>query len=120
AAYLREAFAVWAAPDEFAHRVARHTGGNALFVRELTRELVRDEILAERDGRWNLTRPLEQLSLGVPATLQQMLDSQFQRLQRTEQQTLRGGSVYGEQVSIDDIAALGDAPVDRVEGACEA
>ena len=69
--------------------------------------------------RQALARPLENIDPGVPDTLQQMLEIQFERLHVTEQAVLKSASVAGDRFSAWGISeSLNMEPTD-VEAVCE-
>jgi predicted ATPase len=55
--------------------------------------------LAEQGGRWTLNSPVDTLDPGVPQTLQEMLQMQFERLEVNDHRILRCSSVCGERFS---------------------
>ena len=118
--YLQAAFPAPAFPAGFAGVLHRHSNGNALFMREILKELVKRGILDGTTGRCRLSCPAEEIVVGVPATLQQMVDLQFDRLGAMEQRTLRAASVCGRRFSVPAIASALEMPVDRIEEVCDA
>src|SRR5262249_16892247 len=63
--------------------------------------------------------PLEEIDLGVPETLQGMLEVQFDQLSVPEQRILKSASVAGEHFSVWAIAASVDMTPDKIEDLCE-
>jgi predicted ATPase len=105
--------------DDLAGLIHRHSAGNPLFVTALVRDLLTSGIV-ERDGTtWRLTVPVERIEPGVPATLQDMLNVQFDQLADQEQRVLRRASAIGERFPA---WAVADGPADNesVERICEA
>ena len=98
--------------------IHRHAGGNALFVSALVRDLVANGTVVHDDGEWKLTAPVQSIAPGVPPSLQDMLNVQFDQLTSVEQRMLRAASVIGERFPAWMIAA--DAgELEDVEGVCE-
>src|SRR5262245_9061033 len=98
--------------------IHRHSGGNALFVSALVRDLVANGTVVHDDGEWKLTAPVQSIAPGVPPSLQNMLNVQFDQLTRAEQRVLRAASIIGERFPIGMIAT--DAgELEEVEGVCE-
>jgi DNA-binding winged helix-turn-helix (wHTH) protein len=60
--------------------IYRLSGGNALFMTTIVRDMVDKGVIVEENGHWALSRPLADVAPAVPATLQQMLGAQFVRL----------------------------------------
>ena len=119
AEYLSLAFGQVEFTDDLAGLIHRHSAGNPLFVTALVRDLLTNGIVA-RDGTstWRLTVPVERIEPAVPATLQDMLNVQFDQLAHPEQGVLRRASAIGERFSAWAIAD-GPAEVEAVERVCE-
>ena len=107
-------------PSALANLIYRHSGGNALFMVAIVRELKERGLLAESEGAWSVTTPVTEIELDVPETLQHLLDLQFEQLSADEQQLLRTASVAGERFSVWAIAPLLKRDEAAVEDICEA
>src|SRR5262245_38513095 len=105
-------------PSGLAGAIHRQSGGNALFMTTIVRDLVDRGVIAQDGGRWAMTRPLADVALGVPATLQQTLERQFSRLSATEQRVLSQASVAGERFSVWALMTP-ELTADEIENACE-
>ncbi|HSR08066.1 MAG TPA: AAA family ATPase, partial [Bryobacteraceae bacterium] len=99
--------------------VHRHSEGNPLFMTAIVSDLVKSGLLAEAEGSWKLTAPLEQIVPDVPETLQQMLEIQVERLSEPEQRVLKSASVAGRRFSAWSVAAMLGAGVAETEETCE-
>ncbi len=99
--------------------VHRHSEGNPLFMTAIVSDLVKSGLLAEEEGSWKLTAPLEQIVPDVPETLQQMLEIQVERLSEPEQRVLKSASVAGRRFSAWSVAAMLGAGVAETEETCE-
>ena len=99
--------------------IHRQSGGNALFMTAIVRDMVDKGVIVERSGSWALSRPLNEVALAVPATLQQMLEAQFARLSAVEQRVLSQASVAGDRFSVWAVTTEPDLTSDAVETACE-
>ena len=99
--------------------VHRHSEGNPLFMTAIVNDLVKSGLLAEAEGSWGLTAPLEQIVPDVPETLQQMLEIQVERLSESEQRILKSASVAGRRFSAWSVAAMLGAEVAETEETCE-
>lgn len=99
--------------------VFRHSGGNALFMVAIVQDIVKKGLIAQDHGRWKLTQPLEGIDPGVPETLQQMLEVQFEQLSADEQRILKSGSVTGEHFSVWAIATTLEIGAGQIEDCCE-
>ncbi|MEO2003206.1 MAG: AAA family ATPase, partial [Candidatus Poribacteria bacterium] len=67
-----------ALPTEVVEQVVAKTDGVPLFVEELLKTVIDSEMVEERDGRYELTRPLP--ALGIPSTLHASLMARLDRL----------------------------------------
>jgi predicted ATPase/DNA-binding winged helix-turn-helix (wHTH) protein len=94
--YVAARFAPGDVPAAFGTVIHRHSDGNPLFMVAMLDHLQQQGVLAQVDGRWVLTVPLETVNPGVPETLKQMLQLQLQHASKAEQQLLAmmlGGEV---------------------------
>ena len=98
--------------------IHQHSGGNALFVSAVARDLVANGTVVRAGDGWKLTVPPGRLEPGVPASLQEMLSAQFDQLSDGEQRVLRAASVIGERFAAWTIAADA-ADLEHVERLCE-
>jgi DNA-binding winged helix-turn-helix (wHTH) protein/tetratricopeptide (TPR) repeat protein len=119
AEYLGTEFPKASFPPGISDLVFRHSGGNALFMVAIVQDLVKKGLIAQEHGRWKLTQPLEGIDPGVPETLQQMLEVQFEQLNVEEQRILKSGSTAGEHFSVWAIATTLDIEADQIEDYCE-
>src|SRR5262249_58587547 len=97
--YLSAEFPGADLPSGLAGLIHRHSGGNALFMTAIVRDMVDKGVVAEDGGRWTLTRRLANVAPEVPASLQEMLEAQFTRLTASEQRILSHASVAGGRFS---------------------
>ena len=104
--------------DDLAGLIHRHSGGNPLFVTALVRDLLANGIVARDGDTWRLTEPVERLEPAVPATLQDMLNVQFDELLDEERRVLRRASAIGERFAAWAVAD-GLAEIEAVERICE-
>src|SRR5712675_1305950 len=118
--YLTEEFAecTFAAAD-LAKLVHRHSGGNALFMVGIVQSMLKKGVIAQLQGKWALTVPLEKIAPGVPETLQQLIQVQFEQLSMSEQGILRGASVAGDRFSVWAVTGALEIESSRIEDACE-
>jgi predicted ATPase len=100
--YVTARFAPGDVPAAFGTVIHRHSDGNPLFMVAMLDHLQQQGVLAQVDGRWVLTVPLETVNPGVPETLKQMLQLQLQHASKAEQQLLACAAVAGQQFDCDD------------------
>ena len=107
-------------PTGLAALIHRRSVGNPLFMVAIAQDMQKRGWIARDNGVWKLAVSLDRTDPGVPETLQQMLDAQFDQLSAPEQQLLRIGSVAGERFSVALISSLLDLASGRIEELCEA
>src|SRR5258707_11968210 len=95
AEYLAVAFADSDFPSGLAELIHRNSGGNALFMTGIVRDIAERGSIVQEGGKWVLTAPLQDIYPGIPETLQQMLENQFEQLSAEEQRILETCSVAG-------------------------
>lgn len=83
----------------------QHTGGNPLFMVNMVEHLLHEGVIAEGDGQWHLRQDITSTEVGVPDSLRQLIEKQFERLTPHEQQTLEAASVAGAEFSAAAVAA---------------
>jgi len=120
AEYLAVKFVDGAFPSRFAKLIYHHSGGNALFMVTILQDMIKKGLLAQANGRWTLSVPLEDIDPSVPETLDQLIELQFQQLNPFEQRILRSASVAGERFSVWGISTSAEIDPDSIEDACEA
>jgi len=98
-------------PLGLAEVLHRHSGGNPMFMVAVVEHLGRRGLLARADDRWYLPVPLDEIELGVPENLRQLIEAQVDRFSSEEQRVLEAASASG--VSFDSevvAAAIGETP----------
>jgi class 3 adenylate cyclase/tetratricopeptide (TPR) repeat protein len=92
-------------PVALLERLPASTGGNPLFVREMVRMLVDDDVLrAESDGSWELRVAPD--AIDVPPTIQSLLSARLDRLTTDEQIVLERAAVWGTEVPVGALVDL--------------
>ena len=106
-------------PEGLAALIHHQSDGNPLFMTAIVAELIESGSISKDDGTWRLTKPLGEIELGVPDTLQQMLELQADQLNEVERQVLRSASVAGRRFSAWSVGAMLHMDVSRAEEICE-
>jgi len=119
AEYLSESFQGSPFPDGLVSLIHRHSDGNPLFMSAIVTDLVKQKAVALNGGHWKLTAPLEALELGVPETMQQMMELQVDQLSEPEQRILRTASVAGQRFSAWAVGAMLGTGAAQAEETCE-
>ena len=95
AEYLAVAFPGADLPAGLASVVYRQSDGNPLFMTALLDHLAQKGVLAQTQGQWRIIAPLDDIQVGVPETLKQMLELQMRHLNDGERRLLKCASVAG-------------------------
>lgn len=96
-------------PDELSGRLGASTAGNPLFVRELVRMLVDDQILVRAGDHWDLAVDLD--AVEVPPTIQSLLATRVERLPVEERKLVELASVVGTEFALGAVVDLAGAEV---------
>lgn len=119
AEYISKEFLDANLPSEIAPFIYRHSEGNPLFMVAIVQDMIKKGSIVHDDGEWRLTAPIETIDPGVPQSLQQMLEVQFESLTPAEQRALEAASVVGEHFSAWMIALVLDERPDQIEDLCD-
>jgi DNA-binding winged helix-turn-helix (wHTH) protein/predicted ATPase len=98
--------------------IHQRTDGHPLFMVTVVDTLIQQQSLVELAGRWAVQEGIEKVALGVPESLQQLVEQQLRQLSPEDQHLLESGSVAGMQFSAAAVAAGLEARVDTVEERC--
>src|SRR5829696_8273749 len=120
AAHLESRFPSAPLPDGLAEVLARRSGGNPLFMRNLLDHWLAEATLAERGGAVALERPRSALEAGVPPTLHAHIRDQLERLPAADAELLGAASVAGRDFSVETVAAALGRDREDVASRCAA
>jgi predicted ATPase len=81
--------------------------------------LVGRSLIVEAEGRWELKGKLREVEEGVPESLREMIERQFEGLSVEEQRVLEAGSVAGVEFSAAAVAAALEEEVFQIEERCQ-
>jgi len=116
AQYLAVKFPQSQLPASLAHILHRRTDGNPLFLVNAVDALIAQGAVREEvGGRWQLQVALDEVKIGVPEGLRQMIEQQIDRLSEEEQHALEAASVVGADFSAAVAAAGLLEELERVE-----
>ncbi|HJY81218.1 MAG TPA: hypothetical protein VKK81_09060, partial [Candidatus Binatia bacterium] len=104
--------------QSLAQVIHQHTEGNPLFMVNVVEHVMAQGALVQVDGRWVLRGGVEEVAVGVPENLRQMIEQDFDRLSPEERRLLEVASVAGMEFSAAAVAAGLEAAGDEVEGRC--
>jgi predicted ATPase len=117
--YLAKQFPNHDFPEGLAPWIQSRTEGNPLFMVNMVDQLVELELITYQGGRHILSKSLESVKPGVPATIQQMIMRQIEQCSDRERQVLEAGSVAGMNFNAMAVAAALDKEVEQVEDLCK-
>lgn len=120
ASYLAGRFPGAQLPSELVRVMHQRTEGNPLFMVNMVTYWLTQGWLVEGEGGWTLNAELAELQASIPASLQQMLETQLDRLSPEEQRVLEVGSVAGVEFSAAAVAAGLEDDVMRIDERCAA
>jgi len=93
--YLALQFVRHAFPPDLASLIHAKTEGSPLFMVDLVRFLRDRAIFVERDGEWRLARPVADIELTLPESVQGMIQRKIDQLDADERRLLGTASVQG-------------------------
>jgi DNA-binding winged helix-turn-helix (wHTH) protein len=102
-----------------ARLVHEHTDGNPLFVVNMVDALIAQGQIARRSDGWMLTVPLDQITMGIPDSLQQLIENQLERLGEDERRVLSVASIAGAEFSTRTLSGGMDFSIAEIEAVCE-
>ena len=81
--------------------------------------LVAQGLIDKDNGGWKLRGRVEDIEVGAPESLRQMIEKQIERLGPEERRVLEVASVAGVEFSAAAVAAGSEEEIVQVEGRCE-
>jgi DNA-binding winged helix-turn-helix (wHTH) protein/tetratricopeptide (TPR) repeat protein len=115
--YLAARFERHQLPVRFAHEVHGHTSGNPLFLVRVLDDWVKEGVIRERAGTWQLARDVETMSINVPDGVVALIERDVDRLDSLERLVLEAASIVGDDFDATTLAAALDrqaAPIDDI------
>jgi DNA-binding winged helix-turn-helix (wHTH) protein/tetratricopeptide (TPR) repeat protein len=119
AEYLSNEFADSRFAAGLARVIHRHSDGNALFMTAIVRDIVNRGLIVRDGEKWALTAAVEDIDPGIPETLQQMLEIQFDQMEVEEKRILQCCSVAGERFPVWASAVMLGTSHTAVEEVCD-
>lgn len=99
--------------------IHERTEGNPLFMVNVLDFLLAEGLISKINDQWSLKARLEELEVGVPENIRQMIAKQIARLSTEDQQVLEAASISGMTFSALAIASALGQDVVEVETRCE-
>src|SRR5262249_26483071 len=106
-------------PAGLARLIHDRTEGNPLFMVNAVDYLVAEQLIGERDGRWELVVEIEKFEVGVPDSIKQMIEKQLDHLDGDQQRTLEAASVAGAEFSALAMLSVLGEDLATVEARCD-
>ena len=91
--------------ESFAELIYRRSEGNPLFMTAALDHMTEHGSIVREGGSWRLKVPLQEIDLGVPESLRQMIEAEIDHLTTEEQRVLETASVAGVRFSPNVIKA---------------
>ena len=119
AKYLSVRFARNSFPDGLAGLIHQRTEGNPLFMVNAVDYLITQKLIVKSEEGWELVAGIEQVEVGVPDSIKQMIQKQIDHLDEEAQRILEAASMVGAEFST--LAVVAALELDRtvVETRCE-
>ena len=93
--YLDMTFPGHTFPDAFVGLLYERTEGAPLFLVDLMRQLVEQQVVTRADDGWRVARPVQDLRPEMPASVRSLIQRTAERLSEQDRQVLVAGSVQG-------------------------
>jgi predicted ATPase/DNA-binding winged helix-turn-helix (wHTH) protein len=106
-------------PQEIEPWIHERTEGNPLFMVNFLEHLLRQGVIVHEGGYWILKIDPDKVDLGVPATIQDMVELELGHRSPAEQSLLEAGSIEGIEFSTEAVAAVLDEDPDRINALCK-
>ena len=119
AQYLSLRFPSHRFPARLSELIHERTEGNPLFMVNAVDYLVAEGLIREDEECWELVVEIENVEVGVPESIRQMIEKQVDHLDAEEQRTLEAASVAGAEFSALAVAAGLGADRLAVEARCD-
>jgi len=105
AKYLSIRFPTNRFPEELVGLIHERTEGNPLFMVNAVDYLEAEKLVGRSQQNWDLLVAIENVQVGVPDSIRQMIEKQIEHLDANEQRTLEVASVAGAEFSTLAVAA---------------
>lgn len=93
-------------PDTLKEQIIQRAAGIPFYLEEILRMLIEDKVIIRENDRWILSPGAQVIEIGVPATLQDLILTRFDRLSPFFRQVLQTAAVIGHQFGADVLQAV--------------
>ncbi len=87
-------------PAEFREYIIRRSAGLPLYMEEILRMLIEDNVIYFQDDTWRMNPSAKLEEVGVPETLQGLILARFDRLNLTQRHVIQSAAVIGNPFSV--------------------
>ncbi len=119
AKYLSIRFPTNRFPEELVGLIHERTEGNPLFMVNAVDYLEAEKLVGLSSQGWELLVAIENVQVGVPDSIRQMIEKQIEHLDANEQRTLEVASVAGTEFSTLAVAAGLEEDHEAIESQCD-
>jgi len=119
ARYLAVRFPAHTFPPALARLIHERTEGHPLFMVNVVDYLLAERLLRQDKENWTLAVAVENVELGVPDSIKQIIEKQLDHLDGSEQRTLEAASVAGAEFSSPAVVAALEEDRTAVEARCD-
>ncbi len=105
-------------PAGLAALIHQRTDGNPLFLVNVADYLLTTSQIERVPGGWRLAKPVTEAGLGIPDSLQQLIEKQIERLSADEQRILAVASVAGLEFSTRTLDGGLGSGIPQIETVC--
>jgi DNA-binding winged helix-turn-helix (wHTH) protein/predicted ATPase len=106
-------------PEGLAGLIHERTEGNPLFMVNAVDYLITEKLVVKTEDAWELVAGIEQVDVGVPDSIKQMIHKQIDNLDEEAQRILEAASLAGSEFSVLAVVAALDMDRSVVESRCE-
>ncbi len=106
-------------PGELAALIHQRTDGNPLFLVNVVDFLIASGQIVRAGSAWKLALPLADIGLGIPDSLQQLIEKQMERLSPDDRRILSVASVAGMEFSTRTLGGGLAGELPDLESVCE-
>jgi DNA-binding winged helix-turn-helix (wHTH) protein len=117
--YLNARYSEHQLPAALGELLHQRTDGNPFFLVNAVDLMESEGLIAKANSHWTLTAPLDELEMGVPESIRQMIEKQIGRLDPEQQRVLEAAAVAGVEFSTSAVAAGLEQTILPIEEQCE-
>ena len=104
---------------ELSTKVFQRTNGNALFMVAMIEDLIHQQMLVQREGRWTFDGQAQNVIEGVPETLRSFISRRFGALSSEERLILEAASIVGFEFTSAAMASALEQTAGDIDRQCE-